>query len=61
LFLVVVLVACQPCTLKTPQDTSSFTETPCEGTVPSGCTVFTISKGEQVFFGGNDDYINPDS
>jgi hypothetical protein len=27
----------------------------------SGCTVFTISKGEQVFFGGNDDYINPDS
>ncbi len=61
LFLVVVLVACQPCTLKLPQDTSSFTETPCEGTIPSGCTVFTISKGEQVFFGGNDDYINPDS
>ncbi len=61
LLLVVVLVACQPCTLKPPQDTSSFTETPCEGTVPSGCTVFTISKGEQVFFGGNDDYINPDS
>ena len=28
---------------------------------PSGCTVFTISKGESVFFGGNDDYINPDS
>jgi hypothetical protein len=27
----------------------------------SGCTVFTISRGEQVFFGGNDDYINPDS
>jgi hypothetical protein len=23
--------------------------------------VFTISKGESVFFGGNDDYINPDS
>ena len=61
LLLVVVLVACQPCTLKPPQDTSSFTETPCEGTVPSGCTVFTISKGEQAFFGGNDDYINPDS
>jgi hypothetical protein len=30
-------------------------------TIPSGCTVFTISKGENVFFGGNDDYINPDS
>jgi hypothetical protein len=33
----------------------------CEGSIPSGCTVFTVSKGEQVFFGGNDDYINPDS
>jgi len=31
------------------------------GEIPSGCTVFTVSKGEQVFFGGNDDYINPDS
>lgn len=30
-------------------------------TMPSGCTVFTVSKGESVFFGGNDDYINPDS
>ncbi len=29
--------------------------------IPSGCTVFTIAKGESVFFGGNDDYINPDS
>jgi len=29
--------------------------------IPSGCTVITISKGENVFFGGNDDYINPDS
>ncbi len=27
----------------------------------AGCTVFTISKGEHVFFGGNDDYHNPDS
>lgn len=27
----------------------------------SGCSVFTISKNNQVFFGGNDDYINPDS
>ncbi len=25
------------------------------------CTVFTLSKGNQVFFGGNDDYIEPDS
>ena len=28
---------------------------------PSGCTVFTIAKGDKVFFGGNDDYIDPDS
>ena len=27
----------------------------------SGCTVITISKGDSVFFAGNDDYINPDS
>ena len=33
----------------------------CNGSIPSGCTVFTISKDDQVFFGGNDDYINPDS
>lgn len=28
---------------------------------PSGCTVISISKGDSVFFGGNDDYIEPDS
>ena len=33
----------------------------CSGSISSGCTVFTVSKGDQVFFGGNDDYINPDS
>jgi len=26
-----------------------------------GCTIFTLSKGGKVFFGGNDDYIEPDS
>jgi hypothetical protein len=31
------------------------------GQPPSGCTVFTVSKGDRVFFGGNDDYIHPDS
>jgi len=30
-------------------------------TVPSGCTVITIAKGDRIFFAGNDDYINPDS
>jgi hypothetical protein len=33
----------------------------CGGETPAGCTVFTVSKGDRVFFGGNDDYINPDS
>lgn len=28
---------------------------------PVHCTVFTISKGNQVFFGGNDDYTEADS
>lgn len=27
----------------------------------SGCSVFSISKGDQVFFGGNDDYITTDN
>jgi hypothetical protein len=30
-------------------------------TFHSGCSIITISKGDSVFFGGNDDYINPDS
>jgi len=32
----------------------------CSGSISRGCTVFTVSKGDQVFFGGNDDYILPD-
>ena len=31
-----------------------------EQEVPSGCSVITISKGDRVFFAGNDDFINPD-
>ena len=34
---------------------SSFEE------APRGCTVITVVKDGQVFFGGNDDYINLDS
>jgi hypothetical protein len=30
-------------------------------TFPNGCSVITISKGDSVFFGGNDDSSNPDS
>jgi hypothetical protein len=33
----------------------------CDRSITSGCSVITVSKGNQVFFGGNDDYINPDS
>ena len=33
----------------------------CGGAIPSGCTIFTVSKGDRVFFGGNDDSTNPDS
>jgi len=29
--------------------------------IPFRCSVFTMAKGQRVFFGGNDDYINPDS
>jgi hypothetical protein len=34
---------------------------PCGEDVPAGCTVFTVARGDRVFFGGNDDYVNPDS
>lgn len=29
--------------------------------VPSGCTVISVARGDRIFFGGNDDYIHPDS
>jgi hypothetical protein len=41
--------------------TPSTAEGACSGESTAGCSVFTVSKGEQVFFGGNDDYNNPDS
>ena len=37
------------------------TALPVGGETPSGCTVFTVAKGKKVFFGGNDDWITPDS
>jgi hypothetical protein len=39
----------------------SGTEASCGGEPLSGCTVFTAAKGKKVFFGGNDDWITPDS
>jgi len=32
-----------------------------DNTIPVKCSVITLSKGGQVFFGGNDDYIKSDS
>ena len=61
LLTIVGLAACLLATLEPTCGADLSTEPPCDGTVPSGCTVLTLSKGEQVFFGGNDDYINPDS
>ncbi len=61
LLLLVVVIACQPVGLEPTRNTDPSTGVPGKETVPSGCTVFTVSKGEEVFFGGNDDYINPDS
>ena len=29
--------------------------------ISGGCTVITVAKEENVFFAGNDDFINPDS
>ena len=40
---------------------SCDTQATCNGDIPFRCSVFTVSKGNRVFFGGNDDYINPDS
>jgi len=31
-----------------------------QNNIPSGCSVITIAKGGSVFFGGNDDFNNPD-
>lgn len=47
--------------ITSPVGQSCSTKPVCSGDAPSGCTVFTVSKGDRVFFSGNDDYINPDS
>jgi len=44
-----------------PYPAAQLAKVPSDGDLVAGCTVFTVSKGKQVFFGGNDDYINPDS
>jgi hypothetical protein len=44
----------------TGQDINPASQSDDNKTIPSGCSVITISKGDRVFFGGNDDFINPD-
>ena len=61
LFIILGVATCLSATLKPTCDAGLSTAPPCNRTVPSGCTVFTLSKAGQVFFGGNDDYINPDN
>jgi len=39
---------------------SAETAVGCAVAHPRGCTIFTISAGDRVFFGGNDDWINFD-
>ena len=57
LFTLFMLIAVSGiCTLQDYSDEPSD-----DKTFPSGCSIITISKGDSVFFGGNDDYINPDS
>ncbi len=60
--LIMMVLAAYPLAALEPTcDAGSSNKYPSYGMGPYGCTVITISKGDSVFFGGNDDYINPDS
>lgn len=61
LLLAVALATCVPAASDPASDTTSPADHFAGGPVSSGCTVFTLSGGGRTFFGGNDDYINPDS
>jgi len=51
--------ACTPPQLKCTQGATA--SGPGSKPSPRGCTVVTVSRGQRVFFGGNDDYVNRDS
>ncbi len=61
LMMMVLLATCRPAASELTCNAGLSAGSPFDGAAPSGCTVFTLSKGGQVFFGGNDDYIHPDS
>jgi hypothetical protein len=56
--LALLLAACGPVQ---PGNGSLAPASPCSDSDVRYCTVITVSQGNRVFFGGNDDYINRDS
>lgn len=63
IFFLLILFVSACAQLDTPhvRTTDISTKGTSADTLPAGCTVFTLSKGDQVFFGGNSDYIEADS
>ena len=61
LLIMVVLATCRPSESGFSRDTGTSTGPASVAAVPAGCSVLTISKGDAVFFGGNDDYVESDS
>lgn len=55
------LVSTIACVTAHPVEAQSASDQSCSAEPVSGCSVFTVSKGEQVFFGGNDDSTKTDS
>jgi hypothetical protein len=56
-----LLVACQAGVQADPVLVLNSNGPSCSEQPMSGCSVFTVAKGDQVFFGGNDDWYEPDS
>ena len=61
LLLLAVVICSLPQVTAKPGDAVFGFESSFQKTNPSGCSVFTVSRGNQVFFGGNDDYFTSDS
>ena len=59
--IMMLLLLFQPAASGQTSDKSLSAEPSSNRKWSSGCTIFTISRDNQVFFGGNDDYILPDS
>ena len=57
--LIMLLAACGP--VQPRYASQAPASRPCNDSDVRHCTVLTVSQGDRVFFGGNDDYINRDS